>query len=70
MMFLANMTGTTLKMSAYILESRGIAINVQCSYTSTTIIILSKLFFEKPRKVRGCSRTLSLIYIPKVHRLY
>ena len=47
-------------MSAYVMKGSGITIDIKSFYTTARVVATAKLFFEEPRKVRGCSRNLSM----------
>lgn len=48
-----------LQMSADIVEGCRISVDVECPHTTSPVLILSYLFLEESRKVRGCSRSLN-----------
>ena len=47
-------------MSAYVLKGSGIPVDIECLHATTRVVATAKLFLEEPRKVRGCSRNLSM----------
>ena len=57
-------------MSAYVMKGSGIPIDIKCLDTTTRVVATTELFFEEPRKVRGCSRNLSMDQGPNLLGIY